>query len=385
MRSETEIKTLEEKLARLELERQRLESFMSAHDQLTQMVLDGHNLESITKRLGYLMQTSVEIEDRFHSLLAVFSWENIADTYHRHRQETRFNQSSELKQQIQPYFEQARTEHCTVIMPIIAGLGLERSRLLVPISVENELLGYVCLLDKKGGFSRGMTRAAEHSALIFALLMMKGKHEAEVERRLQADFVEELIGGKVLDETSLLHRGGYFGFNPAMAYRLIMVDIDDFAATIEKLDWDESFVRSFKRQLFAELSILVNALSPHSLLLSKSDSITLLAPLANGTKEKKSGEVFFEELANRIQRLITRLCPDITASIVLGGNCRRPPDFTKAAERAQRCLNLARLLGQREQILSYDKLGIYTVLFERENQQTLFEFARDQLAALQSG
>ncbi len=362
------IESLQEQIRLLQKEQQLLVSFIEAHDRMTHLVLDGHNFEGITNQLGRFLRTSVEVEDRFGLRLAHFTHETISDARHF---QTAEDEADELNAYLKSYLEQAQTRRETVQIPGRADLGLARSRLVAPIMVERELLGYVFLLDRRGGFSPQVRRAIEHAALIYALLMMKQKSEAETERRLQASFLEDLIGGNFTDEASIINRGRFFGFNPTRSYHFFQVEVDDFARFIQRSGWDQSREQDFKRQLFGDLARLVQTFDRESLTLVKSENLIILSAIIPD-----------ERLFGRLREVVTRFAADVTVSIALGGVCRQVADFKRASQRAGRCLELARWLDYKGRVIDYTELGIYNLLFERENKQLLFDFAATQLHAL---
>lgn len=382
MTTKTESFQLKEALARIEqlkAEHQSLEAAVDAHYLLTNLVLDGAGLEAITAKFAELIQTSIEIEDRYHNLRTSFTYGNVSDSYHHQRKSGLSVQQTEIERALAPFLALLQSTHRSLEIAAMPEAGLERRRLIAPVMVEGELFGYVIVLGKTSSFSPQVIYAIEHVVLIYAVLMMKEKSEAEAERRLRADFIEDLISeDSRMDEEILRRRGPFFGFNPAAAYLYLVVDIDDFSAALQLLQWDESFVRSFKRELYTELSRSVKNLAKDSLLVSKSDSVIILARLADG--RDFSGQV--EQVIRLVQVCIARLtvANGITISIVNSGVCRKFPDFPQAEKKAKRCLELIKMLKRRGQVISYEDLGLYTALFDHQNKETLFEFAEAQLA-----
>src|SRR3954462_9747789 len=100
MIAKTESARLAEALAwikQLEAEHENLKAAVDAHYFLTNMILDGFGLEAITRKFGELIQTSVEIEDRFHNLLVTYTYPNVTDTYHAQRSAGQFSRQAEVE------------------------------------------------------------------------------------------------------------------------------------------------------------------------------------------------------------------------------------------------------------------------------------------------
>ncbi len=384
----------EERVKQLEADRSRMESFLQAHDSLTRMVLNGQGLSEITAHFGELIQHSVEIEDRFHNLLGVYTRPASADQLHLDRAAAFAGHLSVellgepilIEQTFQAIISYQRpgSELPYRIAEPQPERGQTRLRLVAPVMVEQELLGYVILLDRRGGFSERVIQALEHAALIYALLMMKEKSEAQTEQRLRADFIEDLISGQAgLDQANLLRRGRYFGFNRAAAYLFLLVELDDFETQSEKLNWDEGFSRSFLRHLTNEMSRAVRNLAPDSLLSGKGPTLTILAPLSKDTHEAEQTRLLDQAIRQSLNRVTGRDEKPFTLSIGIGGVCRSLEDFPSAARRAQRCQELLKMLGRSGQTVNYADLGLYSLLLDRQNKQPLFDFAAAQLKSLQ--
>lgn len=356
---EAEVTGLKAQIEQLTRERALLESFMEAHDGLTRMVLDGHDIGAITNRLSHLLRTSVEVQDRYAVRLAAFTFENIHDEQH--------NGSGDTEAYLQTYLKQARASRQLVQMPANPQCGLTRARLVAPIMVEQDLLGYVLVLERRGSFSQRVQRATEHAALIFALLMMKQKSQAETERRLQASFLADLLSGNFSDEGSILNRGRYLGFNPSVIYQLVLVAPDNVADLLPQ--------EMVREQLLGELAHTLTSSWPGSLYLAQGANLLALLPPAPPT-------LTTERLAAQLRQTASRFAPGLSLTLALGGACQHPADFARAASRAERSLELARLLGYSGGVIDYAALGVYNVLFERENKQLLFDFAQGQLQAL---
>lgn len=370
-------------IEKLEYEKGRAERFLDIHDEMTRLVLNGRDIKAITTHFGKILGYSVEIEDRFHNLLCSYTAEEFSDTYHAQRVAAICGQQAEVEELLKPYFSDVKTTGRSITVAPQPQLGIERRRLIAPVMVENELLGYVILLSKRNNFSRLIIQATEHVALVYALLMMKEKSQAEVERRLQADFLEALISGSaILNLEVLSQRGHYLGFNPAAIYLFLMVDIDDFASAIVRFGWDETFVNSFLREFYAIVNREINRLFKDSLVVSKDDSLLILARIREHELEATQTSLVIAT----IKRCLARLIRDnsLTISIAIGGVCHDLADYPHAARQSKHCLELLKIMGRQGQVVSYKDLGLYTILLERQNKDLLFDFATAQLQSLSS-
>ena len=66
----------------------------------------------------------------------------------------------------------------------------------------------------------------------------------------------------------------------------------------------------------------------------------------------------------------------------VGGLCEYPSDFPRSYREAQLALRIQRAIGSNQPIMSFDQLGIYSVLAEVEDTAAVERFTRDWLGAL---
>jgi DNA-binding PucR family transcriptional regulator len=69
-------------------------------------------------------------------------------------------------------------------------------------------------------------------------------------------------------------------------------------------------------------------------------------------------------------------------SVSIGRLCVKPDDFKPAFAEAQRALDLMVRFGKREQVINYERLGVYRLLAQVEDRAGLEAFAGRMLAPL---
>src|SRR5438876_189384 len=89
-----------------------------------------------------------------------------------------------------------------------------------------------------------------------------------------------------------------------------------------------------------------------------------------------------EALAGRIREAVAESELGITVSVSIGRLCVKPDDFKPAFTEAQRALDLMVRFGKREQVINYDRLGVYRLLAQVEDRAGLDAFAGRMLAPL---
>jgi sugar diacid utilization regulator len=160
-------------------------------------------------------------------------------------------------------------------------------------------------------------------------------------------------------------------------HRLLVVDVDHFRQFIKERRYEEGRVIALKHQLFQVVTGAVRRVHPRHLVSAHSDSVIVLVPQPADTKDP-DGEV----LAGRIRDAVAESELGVTVSVSIGRPCTKPDDFKPAFIEAQRALDLMVRFGKREQVINYERLGVYRLLAQVEDRAGLDAFAGRMLAPL---
>jgi DNA-binding PucR family transcriptional regulator len=158
---------------------------------------------------------------------------------------------------------------------------------------------------------------------------------------------------------------------------LLVVDVDHFRRFIKEHNYAEDRVIALKHQVFQVVTGAVRRKHPRHLAASHSDSIVVLVPQHAGNSDGDA-----DGLASRILKAVADADLGITVSVAIGRRCLKPDDFKSSYSEAQRALDLMVRFGKREQIINYDRLGVYRLLAQIEDRSGLESFAGRMLEPL---
>lgn len=367
---------LEKAHVRIQAQNELLRHSTAIHEQLTRMVLNGEEISAIAGSLGRIVGGAVIVEDQFFRPVAYFSpstpgekdWpasppfstgEIFSDW--RYRRFAELLTSEKRPVLIPP--EQAKKPF---------------SRLIAPIIIGQEVLGYVCMFKARGDFTELDQMTLERAATVFALKMMQTRAVAEVETRLKGDFVNDLISGSFDSEASIMERAGYLGYDLDRLHQILLIHVDNFPHLTEKVGRDERRIHQFKGQVCEAVNRALKAGNRCGVVTVRSDHIITLSALK--ANEKAADTV---NLARNIKERISQQFPQISVSVGIGRVCRTPRDYSLSYQEAQRALEVIKSLNQSNTVLSFDHLGIYGLLFNASNRQDLLDFMQEQLGRLQ--
>ena len=345
------------------------------HRQFTDLALSGQGLDAIVRTLGELVESSISLEDTNFRLLASHIVPGLTD---RHRQQTLTHHGTPQKAQqavaamLHDVVEGRKPRKVTPIPE--AGMTLHR--IITPILAGRENLGYLSIIEHPQHQEQLAMMAIEHAATVIALEMIKLREVTEAEDRVRGELVDDLLNGTFGDESNVQRRARHLRYDLSVPHLLLVVDVDHFSRFIREHRYEEGRVITLKHELFQLVTGAVRRKNHRHLATAHSDSVIVLVPQPSG--EDANGE----ELANQIRKAVADSDLGITVSVAIGRLCVKPEDFKPTFTEAQRALDLMVRFGKREQVINYDRLGVYRLLAQVEDRAGLDAFAGRMLAPL---
>lgn len=310
-----------------------LENAARIHARLTEVAAKGNGEEGIATALHELTGLSVAIEDRFGNLRA-WAGPDCPEPYPKDDANAR----------------EAMLQRC-----IRAGEPIRHAgRLSAVANPRVDIVGVVSLIDPDEGGGEQAKVALEHGTTVLAMELARLRSLAEAELRLRRDLVEEVLLGT--DDESALARAEALGHDLGAPHRVVIVESEGRCADMEK------FFHGVRRAArHAHMGTLVVARSNTVVILSDADM-------------------------NRdrfVSALVSQLGSD-DCRVGVGGWCDRPRHLPRSYREAQLALKMQRRVGSRDPaaVTFYDELGVYRILAEVENQDSIERFVRQWLGPL---
>lgn len=226
---------------------QELERAEQLHRELMRAAARTRSLDRLVRTLGELLGRSITVEELDGTLLAYYQrgpYEDVARqvTIESGRapswlQEGLITRGFLPPQGTQPYR-----------VPAIPELGL-RERVVCPIWLHGELVGLVWIIEGDEPLSGLDLRAAEHAALVFALLFAQKRELAQLEARLGYAFLSTVLEGRFSGSPQELERARALGYDPARCYRVAVVGLGEAPLTVEAFQRREQIALRVRRAL----------------------------------------------------------------------------------------------------------------------------------------
>lgn len=368
-----ELRTLH---AQIEAQHRALERASTIHDQLTQMVLQDAGLDAIVDALARALETPVAVEDQFLHLLARGPREEPGDAAATPLEAHGWTPRSVLDDaEMRRFFNAVRESRRPVALPAHPTLGLDHPRIVAPVIVSGDHLGFLSVEERDRVLEDPDLLAVGHAATIIALEMMKQRTRAEVERRLRGELLEELVGGEFDDPDAVRRRASYLGYNLGSAHALLLLVANDGAeanATPQKPRHGDD-----RDPLVKAIEHLAGQRSSSHMVWSRMDGTFVAVPLCTGTLVE--AREIAESLLRDVRRsLASRLL------VGIGRICLAPEDYAMSATEARRVIALARSLRVDERVVAYEDMGVYRLLADLPRPSDALRFADELLAPLET-
>jgi len=352
-----------------------LKQTMAIHGQLTKMVLNGEDMSKIACAAGRIIDATIIVEDQYFRPYAYFS----------PTMTTEKDQAAQVHFSARDIFSDLRHRHLAtkliqekrpVLLPAEPGKK-PVSRLISPIVIGREILGYVNILKKSGDFTEFDQMTLDCVVEVFALKMMQDRAVAQVETRYKDDFVDNLISGNFNSDASIIERACYLGYNLNQPHQVLVITFDNLPRLLAQPGRDESKYLHFKNQLIEAIKPAINSCNRRGMAVAKNDDIIIITALTENDLPSST-----TDLARNIQKRVNMQFPQVTVSIGIGRTCHNPRDFCQSYQEARRALKVIKGLNQSNAVISFDRLGTFGLLLNAANQQDLLAFMNEQLGRL---
>lgn len=363
-------------LRQMEQKNDLLRHSMEIHNRLTRMVLREREMGEIIQRLARLIGRDVIVQDHFFKVLGA-SLKNEEESLLQMEK----SMPSELWQQpgFGKLYEKIITSRQAVSLPACPEQGLKQARLIAPITLSNNILGYVSILENKQRTLGELDfLAIEHAVTVFTLKMMQQKIAYDVAERIKGDFLNDLLNGNYQSSGDMLRRASYLGYDFSRPHQVIYIEIKQDDETMEDKDENVQMSERMQRNVFELVDNCLKNRLPGSMVVSiKDEAVVVIAPYAQQKTLPRP-----EDMAVFLKDEIKALFPGVTVLAGLGRVCSNVMEINNSFQEAFRSITIARKLNKDDEVIRYDSLGVYKLLFAVKDGNALQEYAAQLLSPI---
>jgi purine catabolism regulator len=343
-------------IAALQAQNSVLRQLVSIHDRLGVLVLQGADVTAITRRLSDLIGRRVLLLDALLQVVAMapesehFSW-------------------TPRRGYVRAVLSTLARERRPLRVPPMVDFGVEASCVLAPVAVGDTILGYLAILaegEESTSTDDLDLQIVQHAANVYALSMMRERMAAEVARQLKDELFDDLLLGRTQDEQIARERAMRLGYQPGVTYRVLVV----VARAVSEEKRPEAVAQ--RRRLLESLAGLCARRSPEALASVREEELVVVVPDADGPPEV--GRSAVQEAA--------ALLPDWRVTVGVSGACTSASAIARSYAQARRALETAQRFGNQGEVVAFDDLGVYRLLFHVGDVSELQGFTDQVLGAL---
>jgi len=279
-----------------------LQNALASQLELSHILLRGQGISAITQKIAQLAGNPTIVEDRFFDVLCHAGFKKEADLeIHLKGSRSLFvlfpKEANILLSKTQP-----------VLFPPAPGHGYHKPRLMAPILDDNNVLGYISMIEEGHSMDESLFMLIDKSALVLALSFSKEKAAHEVEQRLIGEWFRDLIEKKKNDD-ELLNRSIYLNFDLSQKSHLVILEFSCMASpgknhqNTRRLDINNKVVHITKK-------VLSQFIYPSLVLIDK-DYLVILMPsdlLRKNANSAGGSEKFVSKIVMNIVNIIFWPC-----------------------------------------------------------------------------
>jgi sugar diacid utilization regulator len=368
-----ELDRLRGSMQTLQAQNATLRQLVAIHDRLGALVLLGAHIATITAVLAELIGRRVLLLDGQLQASAMAVPSELSGPY----------RWAPAPAYVSGVLATLAGERRPLRVPRMANWGVQAVCVLAPVAVGDAILGYLAILEEHEQASREDVdlQVVQHAATVYALAMMRERMASEVALQLRDELFEGLLHGRAQDEQVALERAVRLGFDPGQCYRVLVLVADDPGTRGTPANQrPESLTR--RRHLLEGLAEIFKRRAPGSIGMARRDDLVVLVPEPDGGNGQPRRANAPADLGRIAVQQAQALAPTWQITVGLGDVCQAATEIARSHEQARRAVDTARRFGRRGEVVTFEELGLYRLLFHVKDPSELRGFVDQVLGAL---
>ena len=358
----------------------RLRHSQDVHQRFTEIVLAGGGLGEIAENLAALIQNPVLIIAPDRRVLGSAAGANSDGLLAQLITKKGDHHQLEASE----FSEIAKSTKAATTTRRVLHIGSEAIICAVrPIRVGTTFYGSIVAVLNSQELHEGMVMAIDHAATVAALDIMKQQAVLNVERRFQADFLDDMLSGRIQSHEAVTVRASALAWNldrPA----LVMVIAFHRAGQDPAQRWRNH--GSFRRdgvRLIDLARTMLHKLDRGVILWERSDSLVALLsePCARQNQPTLVRQTSMQ-IARRISEELQSAGGEGCSTIGIGRAYSDPLKLHASYEEARQALTIGAKVWGSGAVTHFDDLGVYRILHHHPDKAELDSFAEEALGKL---
>ena len=343
---------------------------MAIHDRLGALVLQGTDASEITVALSDLVGRPVVLLDTMMRTVAMQGRHDDPSTL----------QWDPTEAYVSRVLQTMAGERRAMRLPPLPAWGVAYGCVLAPVVAGDAILGYLAILEADSGDAESSVPAeadllaAQHAASVYALALMRERLAAEVTTELRDELLEGLLDGQVTDEQATRERARRLGYDESRTYQVLSVLPEEVADRDGSHLSDGTWAGGWLRRVLDSVANLVRDRAPEAIVTRRRDELVVLVP--------QPSDPAAADLGRSITLYVASMYPEWPLTVGIGGTCEAPRDIAHSYAQARRSAEVALRFGRKGEVVTFDELGFYRLLFQIQDRGELRAFVEQVLGPL---
>ncbi len=272
-------------------------------------------------------------------------------------------------------------ERRSMRLPPLPAWGVNYGCVLAPVVAGESTLGYLVILEPETPDGAELPPeeadllAAQHAASVYALALMCERLAAEVTTELRDELVEGLLDGQVTDDQAIRERARRLGYDESCTYRVLALLPDPAGSGDQAYPGaDGGWSSGWRRRVLEGVAQLVRDRVPAAIVARRREELVILLPGDSAPAP--------EDLGKTITQSAASMYPEWPLTAGIGNVCNAPSDIANSYAQARRAAEVALRFGRRGEVVTFDDLGFYRLLFQVGDRAELRAFVDQVLGPL---
>lgn len=335
-----------------------LERMVRDQNLLTKMVLDGQGLTAIAAQITEMLDNPVVLYDKMFHCVVAAGTEAVDPVLSSGTVRPSLGGADPVR----ALADQHRSLYPVIINPD-PKTGMHERRIIMPVVVGEDVLGYLHVLEHRHPLEQLDLLAMRQAAIVVALELMKEKIAWSVEMRLQSDVLSDLLFSQGKEE-QLLARTAILGINIARPTQLWLIRETSAAEA------------GLVSAVLDATSAILREWPGHAVPVLQRGDIVVFYQESSGAASDAA------EMGRRLQAFLERQVPGTSLLVGMSGTCEGLADIRQRYKQAKRLLDSFCATGHRRGLVSLQALGVVSLLAREETAQDLMDFAGSVLQVL---
>jgi purine catabolism regulator len=339
--------------------------------QLTQVAFSGANLQQISQTIANLMGNTIIVADQNFSLLSFAFWEKEHKNQKRKAYVGRTLDQYLYNLERTGFIDKIRKTKKADRVEVLFSKQGEQAWVVVPVLVNDEILGYIAVLEDYHRMREEDWGALVQAATVTGMAIYKQVVEEEVARRQRNDFLFHVLEGQLPLGQEVVEQAKSLQISLHMTWSIIQIELVNLEEYRRR-----HFAGSVQEEAASkqrDLAILIDQLTAKQkdlLVACKQEWITVLCPMTVNSHAREQAMQRVEGIKQELQRF----APELEIAVGVSRVCEDYRQLPLAYREAKETLEIGRNLDPLARVYCFWDLGVYQILTKLKDMPELKEY-----------